>query len=91
MSKTFRGARGPAGPQGERGPKGERGLQGDPGRSGPRCKTGTAAQTDRAALLAEVDGHIEDIYRELDVQMKRMSQIQQQVDELREKVKRPSE
>jgi hypothetical protein len=42
-------------------------------------------------FLAEVNGHIEDIYKELDVQMKRMSQIQQQVDELREKIRKLSE
>jgi hypothetical protein len=72
-----RGPRGPAGPRGETGKKGEQGEEGN-------------APTDRATLLKEVNGHIEDIYKELDVQMRRMSQIQQQVDELREKMKRLS-
>jgi hypothetical protein len=66
-----------AGPRGETGKKGEQGEEGN-------------APTDRATLLKEVNGHIEDIYKELDVQMRRMSQIQQQVDELREKMKRLS-
>jgi len=41
--------------------------------------------------LGEVNGHIEAICRELDVQLKRMSQIQRQVDELREKIRKLSE
>lgn len=49
------------------------------------------ASPDRGTLLVEVNGHIEDIYKELDVQLTRMAQIQRQVDELREKVKRLSE
>jgi hypothetical protein len=52
---------------------------------------GKPAPTERKKLLDEVNGHIEDIYKELDVQMKRMSQIQRQVDELRENVRRLSE
>jgi hypothetical protein len=80
-----RGERGPSGRRGERGPAGQRG---EPGHTGPR---GKGTPSDRAAVLAEVNGHIEDIHRELDVQMKRMSQIQQQVDELRAKVKLLSE
>jgi collagen triple helix repeat protein len=73
-----RGRRGPAGPRGEAGKKGEQGEQGN-------------APTDRVTLLKEVNDYIEDIYKELDVQMRRMSQIQQQVDELREKMKRLAE
>jgi peptidoglycan hydrolase CwlO-like protein len=37
--------------------------------------------------LSEIEHTIEDIYKELDVQMTRMGQIQQQVDELRTKIK----
>jgi hypothetical protein len=61
------------------------------GAIGARGERGKAAPNDRAALAAAVNGHIEDIHRELNVQLKRMSQIQQQLDELREKVKRLSE
>src|SRR5262245_5506269 len=96
-----KGRRGRGGIPGPPGPRGERGLTGPRGKAGPRGQTGrtgkpgatgrAAPASDRAALVAEVNGHIEDVYRELDVQMKRMSQIQQQVDELRTKVKLLSE
>ena len=89
--KERRSAQGPPGPAGPRGPRGHAGARGEPGRTGKQGQVGTAAPTDRATLLDEVNGHIEDIYRELNVQMKRMSQIQQQVDELLEKLKRLSE
>jgi hypothetical protein len=74
---------------GSTGPKGERGHEGPPGE--PGGKTTSAATSDRTALLGEVNGHIEAIYRELDVQLKRMSQIQRQLDELREKIRKLSE
>ena len=37
--------------------------------------------------LIEIDHAVERIYKELDIQLKRMAQIQQQVDELRAKIK----
>ena len=89
--KGQRGPQGIPGPPGPTGPRGERGRIGARGKQGERGTTGKAAPNERAKLVAEVNGHIEDIYKELDVQLKRMSQIQQQVDELREKVKRLSE
>jgi hypothetical protein len=54
------------------------------GRAGPKGKPGLV---DRRSLLTEVNGHIDNIYKELDIQLKRMAQIQQQVDELRAKVR----
>jgi hypothetical protein len=42
----------------------------------------------RRKLMASVSEHIDDIYDELTVQMKRMAQIQQQVDELRAELQR---
>jgi len=97
VAKKRRGAQGPPGPPGPPGPRGktgargatgERGQQGEPGERGA---AGKPAPSDRSALVVEVNGHIEAIYKELDVQMKRMSQIQQQVDELRVKIKLLSE
>ena len=41
----------------------------------------------RKRLIAAVDRHIENIYTELSTQMKRMSKIQAQVDELRAKLR----
>jgi prefoldin subunit 5 len=39
-------------------------------------------------VLEIVEKQIDDIHRDLDVQMKRIAQIQQQMDELRETVRR---
>jgi hypothetical protein len=39
-------------------------------------------------LLTLVEGQIEDIYKELDVQLKRMAQLQMQLDELRATVRK---
>ena len=68
-------------------------MTGARGATGARWPTGAPgkAAPDRRALAAEVNGHIEHIFKELDLQMKRMSQIQRQLDELREKVKLLSE
>lgn len=98
MAKPRGGLQGPPGPPGPRGPAGPQGRRGDPGPRGERGVRGVdghvgedGPSTDRAALLTEVNGHIEDIYRELNVQMRRMAQIQQQVDDLRAKLKKLSE
>lgn len=89
-SKDQRAPQGAPGPPGPRGPSGRRGPVGARGERGKAGERGTAGQThpaNRATLLSEVNDHLEDIYQELDVQLKRMSQIQQQVDELRAKLK----
>jgi hypothetical protein len=39
-------------------------------------------------ILTVVEGQIEDIYRELDVQMKRIAQLQMQVDEVRGQIRK---
>jgi hypothetical protein len=74
---------------GARGPRGHRGAlgpQGAIGPSGARGKTGHQGDEGSAAVLAEVNRHIEDIYKELDVQMKRIGQMQVQIDEIRKKL-----
>src|ERR1700722_5505377 len=83
-----RGVTGPTGRRGatgERGGAGARGARGQTGAVGPG--EGAVAVRSRSKLFAEVDQHITSIYHELDVQMKRMSQIQVEPDELREKVR----
>ena len=75
-----RGPRGPAGQVGHSGHKGARGPQGVPGPAGPPVKG-----TD---VLDIVEKQIDDIHRDLDIQMKRIAQIQQQMDELRAMVRR---
>jgi Collagen triple helix repeat (20 copies) len=92
----LRGIQGPPGPAGPRGATGKQGARGDRGVSGETGKTGAEGRsfrepTTRKELLRDLGKTIEDIYRELNVQMTRMAQIQQQVDELRGKLKRLSE
>ena len=101
--RGLRGIPGPPGPPGPRGEQGIRGERGSTGKTGPRGLTGArgkiggrgligkAAPPLKKKLVEEVNDHIDDIYRELAVQMKRMAQIQQQVDELREKIRNLAE
>jgi hypothetical protein len=42
---------------------------------------------DRMEILGVVQEQIEDIYRELDVQMKRIAQVQLHVDDVRAKIR----
>jgi hypothetical protein len=75
------------GSTGARGPKGAQGTTGARGMTGAVGATGASARFPRSEAL-EVSEHLDGIYCELEVQMKRMGQIQQQLDELRSKVKR---
>lgn len=85
-----RGARGPRGHKGARGAKGPRGATGTKDATGKARAGGSGEQLDRRKLLRNVNTQIEDIYRQLDIQLKRMAQIQQQLDELRAVLKRLS-
>ena len=76
------GPRGPSGPVGKTGPTGHRGIA---GRRGAKAKAPSAKS--RKRIVKAVDKHIENIYRELDTQLTRLSKIQVQVDELREKIR----
>lgn len=70
--------RGTIGPVGERGGKGARGKIGHAGAQGPPL-----TRSARAELFDGVEGQIEEIHHELSVQMKRMAQLQERVDEVR--------
>jgi collagen triple helix repeat protein len=74
-----RGKRGPKGPRGETGPVGRRGKIGKAGQKGPRGLTGPLHK-DR--VLDMVMTHFDDVYLQLKIQMKRIAQIQAQVDGL---------
>ena len=97
-SRGPRGERGMAGPSGPPGSVGPRGQAGAPGKTGATGPTGTrgaagtlgAARPGRAdpKELAGIHAHIDAIYHELNVQMKRMAQMQAQVDEVRTKLQR---
>ena len=72
------GARGKTGRPGERGAPGARGKAGLTGIEGP-----TMTRSARVEILSGVEGQIEEIRRDLVVQIKRMEQLQVQVDEVR--------
>jgi hypothetical protein len=74
-----RGRRGPKGPRGETGPIGRRGKIGKPGSKGPKGLTGPLHKDN---VLEMVMTHFDDVYQQLNIQMKRMAQIQAQVDQL---------
>ena len=61
------------------GPIGRRGSIGKPGKRGPEGLNGPARQND---VLDRVMTHFDDVYRQLDIQMTRMGQIQAQLDVL---------
>ena len=96
--KGPQGIPGPPGPAGPRGNRGAIGKQGATGAIGARGATGQRGPEGKASRsvgapappllqLNEIGHAIEDIHQELDIQMKRMSQIQQQVDQIRGKIK----
>jgi hypothetical protein len=93
---NMKGARGPkgiAGPPGPAGPKGAKGATGETGARGAKGQNASVEDAGSPSTLnqfSEIEHTIEDIYKELDIQMKRMSQIQQQVDDLRTKFKQLS-
>jgi hypothetical protein len=61
------------------GPIGRRGSVGKPGTRGPKGLIGPAQQD---AVLDKVMTHFDDVYRQLNIQMTRMGQIQAQLDVL---------
>jgi hypothetical protein len=64
---------------GQRGPKGVVGQRGPTGNSG-------ILPSERRSLFATLHEQVDNIYNELDVQMKRMAQLQVQLDEVRKKM-----
>lgn len=81
-SAGAKGAIGHSGHTGERGPKGAAGHRGPAGRHG----NAGVLPSERRSLLASLHEQIDNIYQELDVQMKRMAQLQVQLDEVRKKM-----
>ena len=67
------------------GPIGRRGKIGKAGRKGPE---GFLGPLHKDHVLDMVMTHFDDVYQQLNIQMKRMAQIQQQVDVLIAKVTR---
>lgn len=103
MQRGARGERGIPGPPGPSGAVGKQGLVGATGATGSRGttgatgargpvgKTGTAGPLmsgNRLTALAVVHDQIEHIYHELDVQVKRLGQLQADVDQVRATLRR---
>jgi hypothetical protein len=83
-----RGPRGPAGQVGHSGHKGARGPQGVPGPAAPPVKGSDALGIVGSDVLEIVETQIDDLHRYLDLHMKRIAQIQEQMDVLRAAVRR---
>jgi hypothetical protein len=79
------GVMGATGKSGAGGPRGAMGPRGELGKTGP---VGTLAPADRLEILSLVQGQIQEVSRELRVQVKRMERLQGDLDELRENVGR---
>ena len=80
--KGKRGATGLRGSPGARGPTGSigrRGKVGKPGQRGPKGVTGPLHQDD---VFEKVMTHFDDVYQQLNIQTKRVGQLQHQVDVL---------
>jgi hypothetical protein len=75
------------GKTGRRGPKGVTGSKGAKGNTGDKGATGQEPPK-RKRLLDLVQTQIDRIDHELDLQLRRMSQIQREVDELRSNFKK---
>ena len=89
------GPPGPAGRVGQRGPVGAKGKSGARGATGATGASGavgakgaTTTRHNHVNALAVVHDQIDHIHRELDVQMKRMAQLQAEVDGVRGTLKR---
>src|SRR3954453_363840 len=87
-SRGERGIPGPPGPVGRTGATGKTGATGRRGAAGKPVAAAPSIPDERMELLTLVEGQIEDIYKELDIQMKRMAQLQMQIDELRATVRK---
>lgn len=86
-----RGKRGPKGDTGRSGKAGPTGLKGAKGKSGKRGalgRSGTIVRSLNPAMLSGIHKQIENVYNELEIQMKRMAQVQSEIDDVRSKLKR---
>ena len=89
-----RGEHAQRGEHGVRGTRGARGVEGSVGRRGKVGKTGSAGKTGSTGLAHEervlevVETQFHDVYQQLGIQMRRLGQLLQHVDELSSVVRR---
>jgi hypothetical protein len=82
-----RGRQGPTGGRGKRGKRGKAGPTGFPGRrgttgaAGKRGPKGVAGPVQRDRALELIEEQFADVFRQLDIQMRRIAQIQVQLDQ----------
>ena len=80
------GARGLKGARGQRGPKGFPGRRGKVGAPGVRGKKGASGPAEDSRLLdivKSVEDRFQDVYRQLDTQLRRIAQMQAALDSLK--------
>jgi hypothetical protein len=80
------GARGLKGVRGRRGPKGFAGPRGKVGAAGTRGRKGATGPAEDNRLLAiakSVEDRFADVYRELNTQLRRIAQLQADLDSLK--------
>lgn len=88
-SRVRSGQRGQRGARGAAGKTGARGQVGPAGPAGPAGPTGPVGpKLDRADVLAMVEDQFTVIRKQLETQLIRMSQIQQQLDQIHSAVRR---
>lgn len=89
--KTAKGEKGERGVAGPPGPTGQRGATGKTGARGVRGSVGPIGEiknlSDVSANLKVVDRTLDHIYSEMETHITRMTQLQQQLDFLRETVR----
>ena len=76
------------GAAGQAGAKGDQGSTGATGPTGASGAVGPLTMRDRNDVLTALHDQIEHIYHELDIQLKRMAQIQAELDNVRATVRR---
>jgi hypothetical protein len=80
------GLRGAPGARGKRGPSGLQGRRGKVGATGARGKKGATGPAEHSRLIEivkSVEERFDDVYRQLDIQLKRIAQLQADFDALR--------
>ena len=81
--------RGPRGFQGVRGATGETGATGPAGAAGPTGRRGPAGPAPkRAEIVAVIEDSLTELRKQLDTQLKRFGQVQQQLDQIHELVRK---
>jgi hypothetical protein len=80
------GAKGPRGKRGKSGPRGLPGRRGKTGAAGKRGTRGLTGPLFRNRAMEALEQRFTDVYRQLDIQLQRIAQIQLQLDRISAKL-----